>query len=47
MGMTPGGGQTKLPPTRIQMSDDRIFSAGCQSQSATTFSGDFWIASST
>lgn len=46
VGINPGGGQTKLPPTRIQMSDWRILSIGCQSQLATIFSGDFWIASS-
>lgn len=46
VGMTPGGGQTKLPPARTYRSDDRIASTGCQSQRATTLSGDFCTASS-
>lgn len=46
VGMTPGGGQTKLPPTRTSSSDERIAAVGCQSHWATTFSGDFCTASS-
>lgn len=46
VGTSPGGGQTKLPPTRIQISACRIAAGGCQNQLATTLAGEFWIASS-
>jgi hypothetical protein len=42
----PGGGKTKLPPTRTLISLPCISSSGCHSQAAGGFSGLFWIANS-
>jgi hypothetical protein len=41
----PGGGQTKLPPTRTSKVAPRIFEGGCQSHAAGGLSL-FWTASS-
>lgn len=41
-----GGGNTKLPPTRIRSVRPRIVSESCHSQAAAGFSGDFLMASS-
>lgn len=42
---TPGGGHTKLPPTRTRTSFPRISDSGRQSHAAGGLD-DFWIASS-
>lgn len=42
----PGGGQTKLPPTRTLTSCPCMSSIGCHSHAAGGFSGLLWIASS-
>lgn len=46
IGWTPGGGQTKLPPTRTRSSECRISAAGLQRYWAGGLSGDFCTASS-
>jgi len=42
----PGGGHTKLPPTRTFSSEPRMSPSGPHSQSAGGLSGEFWTASS-